>query len=155
MAAKSLEGANQVWNRVKQVSMSVEATLFFKALKTWLSTQKGNPRLQFLPFSNVTVDQITAVDSGGGTLYAAYAKKRNTATDAFFKINDSATLAGAASGANITIAAPLLVGGDELLMAFYPGIIFATGFVVASETTAAGGADTVSGDGPDGFLIIG
>lgn len=155
MAAKSLEGSNQVWNRVKQVSMSVEATLFFKAVKTWLSTQKGNPKLQFVPFSDVTVDQVTAINSGGGTLYAAYAKKQNTATDAFLKINDSATVSGGAAGINTTVLLPLLVGGDEVMSAFYPGAIFATGFVVAAETTAAGGTDTTAGDGPNGFLIIG
>lgn len=155
MAVKSLEGANQVWERVKQVQMSVEATLFFKAVKTWLSTQKGNPRLQFVTFTNGAAAQVTAVDTGGGTLYAAYAKKRNTAVDAFLKINDSATLAGGAAGINTVITLPLLVGGDEIMQAFYPGAIFATGFVVASETTAPGGAFSAVADSADGFLIIG
>ncbi len=157
MAAKVLEGANQVWNRVNiaLANASPEAQLQFKALKLWLATQKGNPRLQFLTFSDVTTDAPTAVISGGCTLYAVYAKKQNTATDAFLKLNDSATLAGGAAGINTTNLIPLLVGNDEAMSFYQPGQIFATGITVASETTAAGGADTVTGDGPNGFLIIG
>lgn len=160
--AKSLEGANLVWQRVNKALWAtsgspVEKAAFLRTLKNWLATQKGNPRLQFLSFSNVTTDAVTVpeVSASGCTIYAIFAKKQNTATDAYLKINDSATLAGGANGANVTITIPLLVGNDEVAMIFQPGLIMATGVVVASETTAAGGTDTTTGDGPNGFMIIG
>ncbi len=49
----------------------------------------------------------------------------------------------------------LLEANDEIAMIFQPGFVFATGITVASETTAAGGANSTSGDGPNGFVIVG
>ena len=162
MAAKVLEGANLVWQRVNEFTENdncspVQRAAFLRTLKLWLATQKGNPKLGFLTFTNVTGDAqvVPSVDTGGATIFAVFAKKQNTATDAYFKFNDSATLAGGANGANVKVTLPLLVGNDEIAVIFQPGLIFATGIVVASETTAAGGTDTTTGDGPNGFFIIG
>lgn len=160
--AKALEGANLVWQRVNEFLLTkngspVERAAFLRSLKQWLATQKGNPKLQYVSFTDVTTDAVTTpeVSTGGCTIYALFAKKQNTATDAYFKVNDHATTAGGGSGANMKICLPLLVGNDEIAVIFQPGLIFATGIAVASETTAAGGADTTSGDGPNGFFIIG
>lgn len=160
MAAKSLEGANQVWERVSNFMLTkdgspVSSAAFLRQLKHWLSTQKGNPKLQLLTFTDVTADQATALTTGGATLYAIFVKKQNTATDSFFKWNDHGTTAGGGNGATMQGTLPLLVGNDEVSVIFQPGLILATGFTVAAETTAAGGADTVTGDGPNGFAIIG
>jgi hypothetical protein len=160
--AKSLEGANLVWQRVNEFMLTsnsspVQKASFLRSLKSWLATQKGNPKLQYLSFTNVTGDAVTTpeLSTGGCTIFALYCKKQNTATDAYFKVNDSATTAGGGSGANVKITLPLLVGNDEIAVIFQPGLVFATGIAVASETTAAGGADTTSGDGPNGFFIVG
>lgn len=161
--AKSLEGANLVWQRANNAlwtlsSSPVEKAAFLRTLKQWLATQKGNPKLQYLSFSDVAAADVATVpelSTGGCTIYALYAKKQNTATDAYFKVNDSATVAGGASGANMKITLPLLVGNDEIAVIFQPGLIFATGIRVASETTAAGGTPTTTGDGPNGFIVVG
>lgn len=160
--AKALEGANLVWQRVNesmwtQNSSPVTRAGFLRELKKWLATQKGNPKLQYLSFSDVTTGAVTVpeLSTGGCTIFAIYAKKQNTATDAYFKVNDSASTAGGANGANMKITLPLLVGNDEIAVIFQPGLVFATGVAVASETTAAGGSNTSSGDGPNGFLIVG
>ncbi len=160
--AKSLEGANLVWQRVNEFLLTkngspIQRAAFLRSLKLWLATQKGNPKLQYLSFTDVTTDAVTTpeLSTGGCTIYALYAKKQNTATDAYFKVNDSATTAGGANGANVKITLPLLVGNDEIAVIFQPGLVFATGIAVASETTAAGGSDTTSGDGPNGFFIVG
>jgi len=161
--AKALEGANLVWQRVNeflytQDGSPVQRAAFLRSLKQWLATQKGNPKLQYLSFSdvaNVDVATVPELSTGGCTVYAIFAKKQNTATDAYFKVNDSATAAGGASGANVKVTVPLLVGKDEVALIFQPGLIFATGVRVASETTAAGGTPTTTGDGPNGFLIVG
>jgi hypothetical protein len=157
MAAKALIAANKVWQTVRAALAGANeaSKRQFDDLKLYLATQKGNPDLQFVPFSNVTGDQATLVASGGCTLYGLYLKKQNTATDAWFKLADHGTVAGGASGAAMTITLPLLVGNDEIACIFPTGLILATGITVASETTAAGGADTVTGDGPNGFAIVG
>lgn len=162
MAAKVLEGANLVWQRVNEFTENdncspVQRSAFLRTLKLWLATQKGNPKLAFLTFTNVTTDAqvVPSLDTGGCTIFAVFAKKQNTATDAFFKFNDSATVSGGANGANMRFLIPLLVGNDEVAVIFQPGLIFATGIVVSSETTAAGGTDSTSGDGPNGFFIVG
>lgn len=158
--AKSVGSANTVWSKVfreKLANASPAAILVFKALKLWLATQKKNPDLALLSFSDVTTDAQTVpeVSTGGATIYGVYAKKQATATDAYFKFNDSATVAGGGSGANVKVTVPFLEIGDEVFMAFQPGLVFATGVIVASETTAAGGSDTTTGDGPNGFFIVG
>jgi len=161
--AKSLEGANLVWQRVNEFlltsdSSPVQRAAFLRSLKQWLATQKGNPKLQYLSFSNVDGHDVATVpelSASGCTLYALFIKKQNTATDAYFKINDSATVAGGASGANMALTLPLKVGNDEVAVIFQPGLVIATGIRVASETTAAGGSDTATGDGPNGFCIVG
>lgn len=160
--SKSLEGSQLVWQRVNNFFRTKDASplqtqAFLRELKRWLSTQKGNPRLQYVSFSNVTTSAVTVpeVSQNGCTLYAIYAKKQNTATAAYFKINDHATTAGGANGANVKFTLPLLVGNDEIGLVFQPGVVFSTGIAVASETTAAGGANSTSGDGPNGFIILG
>jgi hypothetical protein len=161
--AKSLEGANLVWQRVNEFLLTnnispVSSAAFLRSLKQWLATQKGNPKLQYLSFSDVHAADVATVpelSTGGATLYALFIRKQNTATDSWFKINDSATVAGGASGANMTVTLPLLVGNDEVACIFTPGLVLATGIRVAAETTAAGGAATSTGDGPNGFAIVG
>ncbi len=161
--AKALEGAGLVWRRVNNFVETnnvspVEKAGFLRTLKQWLATQKGNPKLQYLSFSDVHTHDVATVpelSTGGCTVYALFVKKQNTATAAYFKTNDSATVAGGANGANADLILPLLVGKDEVAVIFQPGLIMATGIRVASETTAAGGADTTTGDGPNGFIIVG
>lgn len=162
MAAKSLESANRVWQKafgfmgnVGSLGSRGESVRAMKRLQDYLAKQGGNPQLQFVTFTDVTGDQATALTTGGATLYAIYLRKRNTATDAFFKWADHGTTCGGANGANMQGCVPLLVGKDEVVLTFTPGHILATGLTVAAETTAAGGTDTTSGDGPDGFAIIG
>lgn len=160
--AKSLEGANLVWQRVAEFMFTkdgspVQRAAFLRSLKQWLATQKGNPKLQYVTFTDVTTDAqvVPEVSTGGANIYAIFAKKQNTGTDAYFKVNDSATVSGGANGANVKVTLPLLVGNDEVAVIFQPALIFATGVIVASETTAAGGTDTTTGDGPNGFIILG
>lgn len=159
MAAKSLESSNKTWQRVRialdALGANEASKRAFRELKQYLSTFAGNPQLQFLSFSDVTTDQPTALTTGGATLYGIFLKKQNTATDAFFKAADHGTTAGGANGANMQLCVPLLVGKDEVAITYLPGQVLATGLTVASETTAAGGSDTSSGDGPNGFAIVG
>lgn len=164
--AKSLEGANLVWQRVNEFmyannGQSLMRATFLRDVKGFLATQKGNPKLQFVYWTGLTSEVVTTaeVSTGGATLYALYNIKpatNSTSTACYFKANDSATTAGGASGANAGICTVgLLLNKDEVGMIFQPGLVLATGIVVECSTTAAGGTDSSAGDGTNGFAILG
>lgn len=165
MAAKSLEGANLVWQRVNEFMLLQQGTAptspvtraaVLRDLKGWLATQKGNPKLQYQSFTNVTSAVNVGVSTGGATLWALFVKKQNTATAAYFRYNDTNNTVGGASGANMIGVIPMANAGDEVLTVFTPnGYALTTGLGVESATTAAGGTDSTSGDGPNGFAIFG
>lgn len=166
MAAKALEGANLVWQRVTELMYTKDASPvtrqgFLRELKRWLATQKGNPKLQYLSFTGVsaaTSPTVTALTSGGATLYALYAKISKGSSDAVsaLKWNDNATTAGGANGAN-QIGGHLFANDkDELALIFQPGYPLTTGLVMAQETTMAGGSDSSTTHGTTtGFAIVG
>lgn len=155
--ALSLEDANKVFQKVNialdSLGANSEIRDSFRALKAYLSQIKRNPQLQFVPITNLTTD--TAIADSPCTLYAVFLKKRNTATASYTKINDNASTAGGASGANMTDLIELNAAGAQAVLVIPAGRAQATGIAMASETTGAGGTDTSSGDGPDGFVILG
>lgn len=163
--AKVLEGANLVWQRVNEFMLTVDGSPVSKrtalvSLKTWLATQKGNPKLQYIPFNhltdedNLTVPEIT---TGGCSLHAIFAKKISgtSTTAAWFKLNDSATLCGDANGANTKIGIPLKNSGDEFFLMYNPPFPIATGIVLAGQTDYPGASATSAADETSGFLLVG
>lgn len=128
-----------------------------KALFMFLAQHKPGLRigsnLDIVAFSNLTGDTVIA--DAACTFYASFAKKQATATAAYFKINDHATTAGGASGANMTDCQELNAASQAAVYVNPDGRAMASGISIASETTGAGGADTSTGDGPNGFIILG
>lgn len=164
--AKSLEGANLVWQRVNELmftnnSSPVSRAAFLRSLKSWLATQKGNPKLQYLSFSAVSAHDTKTtpeLSTGGATLYALYAIVKKGGTDAIsaFKWNDSASACGGANGANMIGGAKFANDKDEFSAIYQPGYPLATGLIVAAETTMAGGTDSSTTHGTyNGFAIVG
>ena len=155
--ALSTESSNLVWQKVKIAldSLGARPKTYeqFKMLKERLATVAGNPNLQFVAMADITGD--TAIADVACHLYGVYVKKQATATDAYFKINDSATTAGGANGGSMTDCVWLPDSGDENVFIFNKGRAHANGIAVASQTTAAGNTDNTSGDGPNGFVILG
>lgn len=155
--AISLENPNLVWQRAKafmdSLGSSPEAVQNFQDLKKYLETVKSRPQLQFVAISNLTTVAIAA--DAACTLYGLYFKKQATATAAYAKSNDSASAAGGGSGANMTDTVKLGASGQEAMLIIPGGRAQANGISNASETTAAGGSNSSSGDGPNGFVILG
>lgn len=155
--ALSLESTNNVWAKVNTSLDSLGANSAirdqFRALKAYLSQIKGNPNLQFVPISNLTAETVIA--DAACTLYAAFVKKQNTSTAAFFKINDSATTAGAANGAGQVTCVELNAANQQGALLYPAGAPQGTGIAVVSQTNAAGDTDSTSGDGPNGFIVLG
>lgn len=152
--ALTLEEQDFVWQRVKiaLANASPHVQLSFKNLRSTL-VAKGKIKLQFVALSDITGDTIVA--DVACKFYGAYVKKQATATDAFFKMNDNATTCGAANGGSATDSYPLYDIGDEAIVVYHKGRAQANGITVASQTNLAGNTDSTSGDGPNGFIILG
>ena len=156
--ALSLQSANLVWQKAQIAldSLSLRGVVREQILKlkAHLSQVGGNPDLQFVAIADLTADVVAA--DAACQLYAVVLKKRATATDAFYKaFNDAAT---DSSAEDALLAIGLLEAGDYVVLTFPGGMPFSAGLVHGSYTAIAGAAGTTastSGDGPDGFLIIG
>jgi hypothetical protein len=100
--AIAVVNANLAWQQVFIALDALGATPAvkdqFRALKQRLATVGGNKQLLFVAFSDLQGDTVIAAEAC--TFYGAYGKKQATATDAYFKTADHASVCGAANGAS-------------------------------------------------------
>lgn len=118
----------------------------------WMGLNQDNVQadLQIVAFGNLTGDTVVA--DAACKIYAIYLKKQNTATDCFFKLVDHATTA---AGTTFAICQEFKIANDEAFLVYPAGITMSNGATLVSSTTDTGGTDSTSGDGPNGFVIIG
>lgn len=155
--ALTVENPNLVWQKAFLALDSLGAAPSVKEalrkLKERLATVGGNKNLQFVAFADLQGD--TVICSDPCTFYFAYGKKQATATDAYFKTADHATVCGAANGGSMQDSIYMPDSAGECSLTFPKGRIQVTGLTIASQTSAAGNTDSTAGDGPNGFFIIG
>lgn len=155
--ALTLESSNKVWQKaflaLDALGASPAAKEALRELKQRLATVGFNKDLQFVAFSDLQGDTVIA--DVACTFFYAFAKKQATATDAYFKTADHATVCGAANGASMQDSIYMPDSSGECALVFPKGRLQTTGITIASQTTAAGNTDSTSGDGPNGFFIIG
>ena len=153
--AVSLESSNKVAQKVKAALANANpaAQEAWQAVKIYLATQKQNPDLQFMPFTEVQADVAggTVLLTGAARVYFVFVKKENSATDNFTWIYDDAT--DDTTAANARIEFPLLIANDEQFYCNPAGLTIATGLVVTQYTGPLGTTDGSNGGG--GFLVIG
>jgi len=152
-AALTVESPVQTWQRVDTAlaSATPAAQAMFRAFKSWLMQQKNEVHLQMIKIADLTND-VNDLD-GALRIYAIYLKKQATATDAFWRLFDDATNSGTTT--DLKIVLPVLEASKEA-MAFFPdGVPIADGIVETSQTTGDGTTDTTTGDGPNGFMLVG
>lgn len=154
--ALSTEASNKVWQKAKAALANANPAVqnAFLELKKYLATQKSNPDLQFVPFTEAQCDASggTAVVNAACKVYGVYIKKENSATDNFFWTYDDATNDGTAGDARVGL--PLLVANDESFYINPAGLDHAAGIVVTQYVTDPLGASDGS-NGGSGFIIIG
>lgn len=164
MAAFSLQSGNLAWQAVnnyitatQQSSKGTNPVIqnALKDLKAYLSQQKRNPSLQFLPFTAAQVATAGGVvlATGTGTLYAFYARKTAVATQNTIKISDDAT--DDTTAANMIGAIDLRQVDAEELQVYLPGKALALGITVGADTTVLGTADGSAANAANGFVIVG
>lgn len=156
--ALSNENANLVWQKAKIALDSLGAPGHIRdtvaALKAYLSQVKRNPDLTFVAISDLTADVVAA--DAACKVYGIVLKKQATATDAFYKLFDDAATDSSAEDAVLGIR--LVDSGDWVVITYPRGLAMANGAVHGSFTAMAGAAGTTAsttGDGPNGFLILG
>ena len=147
-------------NLVKQKSLNSirhaggSAVLALKAF--WMGrNQDGlNGKLYFLSFADLQGHAV--VSDAAAKVHFVYLKKQATATDAYYKI--FANTADDATAADAVLGMPLTGSGDEQVFSSVKGADCAGGVVHSSWTTFLGynaTTNSTSGDGPDGFIILG
>lgn len=178
-ALPALESSNKVWLKVRTALQggSPGAQLAFKALKTWLATQKGNPNLRFSSLNGDTTSGTTGAEphglttastgamigTGATTIYAIYLKKRGGATSFFILIDEASDAAISGLGANEVLVLPSVTASTTGSMAtpsetvwIRPnGLAMATGVRASSVTTAIGTTIAANTASDDGFIISG
>jgi hypothetical protein len=132
------------------VNASPSAQLTFKELKAWLATQKNVQELVYVPIGDLGADAPIA--DAACKIYGIYLKKSATATGAFVKAADHATVSGS-TAADLTLE--MNAAGQEICLIYPQGWAQGTGFAIGSDTTADGSTASTAGDGPNGFVILG
>lgn len=164
----ALENENKVWQKVKNYlsadnavasvqGSSPAAQNAFLGLRQYLSQQRRNFDLQFVPFTAEDmnrVDGIMASVASPCRVYGVYARTRSTqtATAAFFALGDAATT----DATTTTMLTTRFNAAKQAFVYINPmGLPFATTILAASSTAVAGDTATEIVDSPDGFLILG
>jgi hypothetical protein len=127
-----------------------------KAFFLHMACNKGNPDLQFFPY---TAEQITTnggldADVGACTLYVWFMKARRTSgtTSSFQAIHD----ADDNSATTTTITTQRIKATGEQAFFVWPnGQPIATDIVLSAATAVGGATESSAADATDGFLIIG
>lgn len=164
--AVSTESANKVWQKVKNaLSAQNVASLgsnpttqgAFQSLRMYLSQDKKNFDLQFVP-----IDGVYSSSDGGNnasqvliagalTLYGVYLFKKGS-TENIFKGSNHASTAGTNGTQDLAIAAT--TAGD--VFEIYPaGRALSLGLTVTENTTRTGSTLTLLADQMSGFAIVG
>ena len=125
----------------------------YRSFASWWSQNKRNAQLQHIAFTETQADVAggTVLLTGAATLYFAYVKKENSATDNFTWLYDDAT--DDTTAANARVQFPLLVANEEQFWMSANGLALATGIVVTQYTAPLGTTD--GSNGGSGFVLIG
>jgi hypothetical protein len=133
-----------------------EAQAHFKGLKEFMVSQKGNPNLQFIPYTAEQAVTDHGVDLVGAacTLYGFYGKGRRTTgtTASFLALNAAATQDATTT---TTVSTRFKVTGERFSWASGQGLAHATGLTVCAATTIGGATESSAADAADGFVIVG
>jgi hypothetical protein len=155
--AIALEGPNQVWQRVNNMlqGASPEAKAAFKSLKQWLSTQKGNPKLQLVQFAaeDIVTNLGYSPDVDAALIYGVYMKGRRTSgtTAAFAAIHDATDNSATTT---TVLTQKFNLTGQEFVAINPVGFRLTTELTVSCATAVGGATESSAADACDGFVII-
>ena len=126
-----------------------------KALFLHLAANKGNPDLQFAPYTaeQAVTDGGTSLIGGACTLYAWYGLARRTSgtTASFQAIHDAASNAATTT----TVVTHKINATNQSFLVVDPdGIALATDAVISAAVAVGGSTESAAADATDGFIIV-
>lgn len=153
-----LEDGAKVWRKVDQALTNAgpEAQRTFKGLRDFLVQQKGNPTLQFLPFSAAQAIAAGGTDLVGAasTVYGWYAKAaRTTGTTSSFLALHAAADNTATTTTLVTDRIKLTGQRFSYVTGF--GLAAETGLTISAATAVGGATESAEADAANGFVIVG
>ncbi len=127
-----------------------------KAFFLHMAINKGNPDLQFCPYTaeQATTNLGTSLVGGACTLYAWYGKARRSSgtTASFQAIHDAADN----SATTTTVDTALIkLTGNQFFFVHPNGVALATDAVISAATAVGGATESTAADATDGFIIVG
>lgn len=149
---------NAVYSPLGSATVSVSPYHFYaiKAFFLHMTANKGNPDLQFIPYSTAqgTTDGGVDLVGAAANLYVWYgAAARTTGTTASFQaIHDAAT-----NGATTTTVwtAKIAAVGQSFIFVNPNGQPLATGLTISAATAVGGATESAAADATNGFVIVG
>jgi hypothetical protein len=153
-----LENSQLVWKKVKNAlaNATPASQEAFQGLRKYLSTQVGNPDLQFIAYSEAQAIASAGTDLVGAAckVYGWYGKASRTTgtTSAFLALHAAAT----SNATTTTIATNRIKATGQTFSNIYPrGLAAETGLTIDSATAVGGATESTTPDGADGFVVIG
>ncbi len=147
-----------VWQKVAKALAGANPAhaAAFRELKTYITTQGGNPQLQFVPYTaaQAVTNLGTSLVGGAATLYGWYGKgARTTGTTAAFEaLHDAADN----SATTTTVDTVKLNAAGQSFAVIHPtGFAFATDVVISSATAVGGSTESSAANADNGFVIVG
>lgn len=156
--AITLQDGNLVWQKVNKALVGANPAIqeAFRNLKVYMSTQKGNPQLTFLPFTAEQAITNDGVDLAGQavTIYGFYAKGRRTTgtTTSYLSVHAAAT---SAASSTAIISSRFKAVSQEFAYISAFGLASETGLTIAGDTLIGGQTESSAADSADGFLVVG
>ena len=156
--AVSLQDGTFVWQKVAKALMAANpaSQAAFRDLKNYMTTQGGNPQLQFVAYTaaQAIVNLGTDLIGGASTLYGWYAKaNRTTGTTASFQAIHDATDNSATT--TTTVTRKINLTGQQFAYVDPVGLALATGAVISAATAVGGSTESAVADATIGFIIVG
>ena len=160
MAGVSLENANLVWQKAAISLDSLGANKVgreaFRVLKAYLSAEKRNLNLQFVPIDATAVDGAngSVIMDGPCRVYGVFLKKQATAVDTYLALlNDDTDDASPVTDVRLVVG--LQESAEQATVLYPAGIAMSVGVVAKAYTEFDGTTDAAEADTPNGFVIIG
>ena len=153
--AITLEAANLVRQKARRYTKNPLVSYALKSFFAYHSA-RGNADLQIVYFdaADTAVTDGVIVADAACVVYFVWAKKRNDATDDYFKLYDNASVDTTTTEARLVL--PILEASEDHLAIFPAGLTMASGCVATSHTEALGTTDSAAAaDASDGFVILG
>jgi hypothetical protein len=157
MALTVQDGA-LVWQKVAKALMGANpaSQAAFRDLKNYMTTQGGNPQLQFIPYTaaQAVVNLGTSLVGGACTLYGWYEKNARTSgtTAAFSALHDASDNSATTT---TVVTRKCKATGEQFAYVDPVGHVIATDVVISNATAVGGSTESSAANAGNGFILVG